>query len=84
MPDSIGSRGCTRLEIRQCQEGRVEATSIILLFPVIFITGNKICCVFIADSQVSVGRYAKNCTYLLGILSLIPFDEIQSLADLPF
>ena len=62
LPDSIGTRDCSRLEDKQCQVGGVEATSTtstIQLFPVIFITGNRINCVFIDDSLVSVGSYAK-------------------------
>ena len=47
------------LEDKQCREGEVEATSTIRLFPVIFITGNRLNCVFIDDSLVSVDSYAK-------------------------
>jgi len=63
LPVSIGPRDSARLEDKQCRKEGVEttsATSIALLFPVIFITGNRMRCVFVEDSLVSVGRSAKN------------------------
>ena len=59
LPGSIGTRDSARLEDKQCREGEVEATSTIRLFPVILITGNRLNCVFIDDSLVSVDSYAK-------------------------